>query len=196
MEADNALLLFGWFAGFFALGYVVTKRCSWQQAASQAQLLAEAAVSGEATPASDDQTSPTPVGRRTTGRRPVGSGQAGCCRYTGCCPARAIRGTIAGPLLSSDGRLLRPSRAQCFSRSARCIPSLGTTSLSSPFVPWPSNAASPVADHGDRLWLGKLLLACYVAAVSLPDAWNTAHTRRTNMDRVAAELEKSANPTI
>ena len=45
---------------------------------------------------------------------------------------------------------------------------------------------------GNRLWLVKLALACYVAAVSLPGAWHAALLRRTNMDRVAATLEKKS----
>ena len=45
---------------------------------------------------------------------------------------------------------------------------------------------------GGRLVLGKILLACYVAAVSLPAVWNVSQLRRTNMDLVAAELETRA----
>ena len=51
-----------------------------------------------------------------------------------------------------------------------------------------------IADRGPggRLALGKILLACYVAAVSLPAACSAAHLRRTNMDRVAATLEEKS----
>ncbi len=194
LAANGYLLFLGWFAGIFTLLYVAVKQLTRPPAASDAPALTADPASLEANPASDD---PASVADSSPGKPPAAD-----------LPA------VAEPAVADIPVVAEPTASEASSPGFYCLLTViiaavaGTVffkiSAMYPF-PWhyiPFVAVCAVAiecgigsgKHGSPLWLVKLLLACYVAAVSLPVAWHAAVQRRTNMDHVAAELEKNAQP--